>query len=81
MHTTVGEHIDSAVQQVFQVLRQRDDIEKGATRLHVDEEIDVTPRAGLITCGGTEHADPPSPVFSRKADDAVAVCVEELLHG
>ena len=52
----VGENVDFALKQCFEVLAEFDKIEQAASAVHFNKEVDIAFRASLSSRHGPEHA-------------------------
>jgi hypothetical protein len=62
----VGEDLDFALQQCFEVLAEFDEIEQAASVVHFDEEIGIAVSAGIPPRYGTEDPHIVGSMFLRE---------------
>jgi hypothetical protein len=72
MQTRAGQHIYSAVEQLFEILTEPNDVQQRTVGVHVHEQIDVAVAAVIATRDGAEHTEVAGPVLRRYSEDAVA---------
>ena len=63
----IGEDVDFALQQYFQVLAEFDEIEQTASVIHFDEEVDIAVSVSLTPRYGSEDPHVVGSMRLRKA--------------
>jgi hypothetical protein len=73
MQTRARQHVDSAVEQLLEILTKPHDIQQRTVGIHVHKEMDVAVRAVIATRDGAEHTEVVRPVLRRYAEDVVTL--------
>lgn len=74
--STLGDHVDIALQQLLQVHEEAAEVEQAPPRLEIDEEVDVA-RVGCFTAGDrADDAHVRGPPSARDLDDLVATLAQ-----
>jgi hypothetical protein len=79
MQTGAGQHVDSAVQELFEILAERHDVQQRAVWVHVHQQIDVAIRADVATRDRAEYAEVARPVLRRDSEDVLTFLLQ--VHG
>jgi hypothetical protein len=79
MDAVVGQDVDMASEQLFEILLEPDEVEQRPVVFHFDQEIDVAVSAVVTACDGTEYADVARSVLRGNAENLFAVPVDR--HG
>ncbi len=58
----VDDYVNPPAQKLLEVLPQADMVEQSSTRLQINEQSDITVRAGVAASDGAEDTDVPCPV-------------------
>ncbi len=69
----VGEHLDSALEELGEILFEADEVEKRSSRLDVDEKINVAVGSIVTARDGAEHTDISDPVTGRELKNLAAM--------
>ncbi len=74
----IGEDIDFALQQCFQVLAEFDEIKQAASAVHFDEEVDIAVSVSLSPRHGSEDPHIPGSMMGSKLENTVAAGSEQI---
>jgi hypothetical protein len=72
MHAGLGQDIDLSLKEFFEVLTERNEIEKGPTGLHLDQQVDVAIGTILPAGDRSKDADVAGAVACRDPKDVRA---------